>query len=272
MIGSFLERAGWRQGSVVSLNDQERLLNSAGFAGDTANACLLVASHSCDIANNNIELDPDIELSIGTEIEVADGNCTFNKNPRTLHTKLLVNSHSAGIFEQNIELLAPAKLKITKEELSQLTPDPNRSLVMPDLTAYINWLAARYSRPSLPTHFNDCLHSSQNKLRRIAKKANDFTGLYVAIEPDRDLEQGELYHVDLLGMLPGGYSGNRAAAEKLTKAYGAIMEEAGMNVVVAVRAEDEMSVAAIRRFKRFYFDDLSFKDGSIQPVEVATIT
>ena len=47
------------------------------------------------------------------------------------------------------------------------------------------------------------------------------------------------------------------------------MRQAGMNVVVAVKKEDELSVAAFKRFKRFYYDDLSFRQSTEYPPEVA---
>ena len=48
------------------------------------------------------------------------------------------------------------------------------------------------------------------------------------------------------------------------------MRQANMHVVVAVKKEDEISVAALKRFKRFYYDDLSFRNSTEYPPEVAT--
>lgn len=49
------------------------------------------------------------------------------------------------------------------------------------------------------------------------------------------------------------------------------MEEGDMDVSSAVMLESKISIAMIKRFKRFYFDDLSIKDDKPRPVETDTI-
>jgi hypothetical protein len=49
------------------------------------------------------------------------------------------------------------------------------------------------------------------------------------------------------------------------------MRQAKMDVTVALRNESEVSIAVIKRFKRFYYDDLSFKAEAPLPPEVEYI-
>ena len=85
MIGTQLENAGWRQGSVVRSSDLPQLLDIIDVPNE-AGLELLLASQSCDIANNNLDIDPYIEVSIARKINTPNGNLTHNKNPRILHT------------------------------------------------------------------------------------------------------------------------------------------------------------------------------------------
>ena len=47
--------------------------------------CAVVVSHDCDLANENLDVEPDVEVIVGRTIEKADGNFTWAKAPRTLH-------------------------------------------------------------------------------------------------------------------------------------------------------------------------------------------
>ena len=47
-----------------------------------------------------------------------------------------------------------------------------------------------------------------------------------------------------------------------------IMKEAGMEVKSKILKENEVSIALIRQFKRVNFDDLSYKNDAVLPVDV----
>ena len=133
-IGTQLEELGWRQGSVVNSKDIDYLLRQKdGFTYseviDNKSVILVVASQSCDVANNNIKDDPFIELSISRRVEVLNGNLTFNKNPRTLHTTLQHKTEDITIIKEIlIELKAYEKIQLKKERLVGLSP--NEAMVL----------------------------------------------------------------------------------------------------------------------------------------------
>ena len=274
MIGAQLEEAGWRQGSVVKPSDLQRMLDIMGITYDTG-IVLIAASQSCDIANNNIETDPYVEFSVARNIETSKGNLTFNKNPRILHTQITCRTSDDTVFtEDNLELKAFEKATVPKECLIGLQPDLDRVFESRYLESYVAWLAARYSRPALPTAFNDRISAAdpKGKLRDKAKKANQqLTGIYVEITPDAEISDSESYNINLLGLLPARFTEDRQKAETAIKAYADILSNAGMTVVSAIRSEDEISVADIKRFKRFYLDDLSFRDETPLPPETTTV-
>jgi hypothetical protein len=270
LIGNQLEEAGWRQGSIVRPSDLQRLLDSKDLPYEKG-LILLVASQSCDIANNNIDSDPYIELSTARRIEGAKGHLTHNKNPRMLHTHIICRTGDAAVFDENhLELRAFEKYVIPKEVFLELTPDPDCVLEGKQLQSYVAWLAARYSRPALPTAFNNRVKAAdpKDKLREKVKKGNEqLVGIYVEIFPDAEIQDGETYSVNLLGLLPASFSGDSRKAENAIDTYAEVLRKAGMDVTPRILKEDNVSVAVLKRFKRFYYDDLSLREDAPLPPE-----
>jgi hypothetical protein len=298
-IGTKLEQLGWRQGGVVkgkdvcnllmlatgNLNQKKKWLNAIltffGLENQSQdksctldsydNIVLIVASQSCDIASNNIDDDPFIEFSIARVIEKTNGNLTFNKNPRVLHTELLHRTENSDISNSVfLQLLAFEKIQIKKSDIIQFSPDENMLLVNEQLRCFVAWLASRYSRPALPSSFNDKIAEvdSKNKRKKKAKSIdNILSGIYVEIIPDKEINTDENYKVNLLGLIASDFDGDLSKAEVVMAEYAKIMESAGMDVVVSVKSEDEISITVIKRFKRFYYDDLSLKSGTEVPPE-----
>lgn len=162
-------------------------------------------------------------------------------------------------------------MHIPKEKLTQFSLDVDKILEAKQLDSYIAWLAARYSRPALPSEFNNRISSSQNKLKKKAKSVNEhLSGIYVEIMPDAEISPDEIYKVNLLGLVSPGFNGDIEKKSSITT-YAEIFENAGMDVISMVEKEDSISVATIKRFKRFYYDDLSFKTDAPLPSETQTI-
>lgn len=271
MIGDQLESSGWRQGSVVRKSDIPDLLDFVGM-NLASDIYLIVANQSCDIVNNNIALDPSVELLVGRPIPKKDGNLTFNKNPRQLHTELKIFTGDLDLFSlEYIEIKIAERVHVPKEYLATLSPDCSTRLEADQLECCVNWLATRYNRPALPTVFNDRISSADpgGKLRKKAKGLNDkLSGIYVEIVPFRELQYGENYSVNLLGLVAAGNEAHIKQAEDSLANIASILKAAQMEVKTVVRGEAEISLAHIKRFKRFYFDDLSFKDDTDLPPEV----
>lgn len=274
MIGEQLEKLGWRQGSVVKKQDMPDLLALIGEDGTSSDAHLIVASQSCDIANNNIESDPNVELMIARPITQKDGNLTYNKNPRQLHTELKIFTGNTDLFSyESIEIRIAERILVPKEHLANFSPDDSAQLETDQLESCVNWLSARYNRPALPTVFNNRISHAdpKAKLRKKAKALNDkLSGIYVEIIPFDELPEGKNYTVNLLGLVTEINEGEIPQAENSLAAIASILTAANMEVKTAVRSEADISLAQIKRFKRFYFDDLSFKDDTDLPPEVTT--
>lgn len=271
MIGTQLEGIGWRQGSLIESKDLKELLDALKLPIEE-NIVLIVASQSCDIANNNISSDPYIEFSLGRIVERIEGNLTYGKNPRKLHIEVSCRTDDIEVLKVlNLELKAYEKQIFPKEILLSLKPDDAQLLAEKDLRSYVSWLATRYSRPAHPTAFNDRIRQAdpRDKLRKKVKSANrSLSGIYVQIFPDAEIDASQNYRVNLLGLLSEDGEVDRKSAETAIDFYAEIMKAAKMDVVSGVKKASEISAADFIKLKRIYFDDLSFKDDAPLPPEV----
>lgn len=265
MIGTQLEQNGWRQGAIVKQHDVSSVLAHAKVEYDDK-LILVVASQSCDIASKNIELDPIIEFSVARNITKLDGNCTYNKNPRILHTTISICSNDINIIDnQYIELKAFEKFSFSKHELLKLQPDTSR--IIEDMASYIDWLSARYKRIALPTEFNNRIAAVEGKTdrrRKIAKENNQhLSGIYIQVTPNIEITADQSYCVNLLGLVMADFKDDRVKVKAALEKYAQIMRDAGMDVTCKLQSEDEVSYAMMRHFQRFSYDDLSHREHTV---------
>ncbi len=265
-IGNIIEQSGWRQGSFIQSCDIDKILGSSEGSYCRDNIALLVASQSCDLVHHCIEAEPYVEVSIAREVRSENGNLTYGKNPRRLHmsAEALVPGE-----RKSYELIAHEKVKVSRRLLAELKPDQNIRLESTVEAVYVAWLAARYLRVALPSSFNDLIvGKASKKLKAAIQKANDLSGIYVSLEPDRELREAEKYSVNLLGLYPESFSGKQADVEIVIKNISDVLESVGMTVKHAVQSETKVSVSVIRRFKQLDYDDVSFKANTEIPVKI----
>ncbi len=277
MIVTNLEQAGWRQGSIVQSSDIQKIVSACIYKEKPAFTVdyLIVASQSCDVANTNTTQDPFIELSIATRLEKVNGNFTFNKNPRILHSTLEERTNDDDVLQQHyIELRAHQKLIVPKTTFCNLSPAQNLLMLSQTLESYVAWLAARYSRPAHPSEFNNRIaqHTTKSTRKKLKSLNPLLSGIYAEVIPNDEIAPDEQYKVNLLGLIsPADDSEEKIAqATDSLNEYADTMKASGMEVTCVVKTEDQVSVALLKRFKRIYFDDLSFKDLTDLPVEIDT--
>jgi hypothetical protein len=98
----------WIQGAALSGKNLQALHPNA-----PENSVAVAISHSCDIANENLEAEPRVEFILAVPIPKCDGNFTGAKNPRKLHLRILPTRG-----EQGLEFLATQKINFEKTMLS----------------------------------------------------------------------------------------------------------------------------------------------------------
>lgn len=187
----------WRQGRTLSRESFRTLLLEE--AGDDLNIALAI-SHDCDIANENIEMEPSIEFVLGRTVDARDGNFENAKNPRVLHLQAQLEG-----AEVIIELLASKKVPIPKDQLIEHEPDESFALDGRCLPVLRDWLIARYRRQALPDSLNSRLAPLSNALERAGKKhAHAVLGYWLDYQPrDVELPTDELYEISMFIVYSG---------------------------------------------------------------------
>jgi hypothetical protein len=109
---------GWRQGHVLS----DDAVAELGLAHE-ANAVVMVVSHDCDLANDNLDIEPSVEVIVGRTVPKTDQSLTRTKLPRILHLEVTYEGATTCV-----ELTATAKQLIHKSRLAAWRPDPRYRL------------------------------------------------------------------------------------------------------------------------------------------------
>ncbi len=187
MAGSWTRDTPWRQGHVLTADASQALGLIHPEASDST--CVVIISHDCDLANDALQIEPDVEVIVGRHVPKGDGNYYWAKAPRTLHVDVLQNGIAAVV-----ELVATAKRLIPKQALAAFTPDTTHVFPGKSLSALRSWLGVRYNRAAFPDPFVNRL--SQSKVdKRLAKIIEPVGNLLSAIYFDVD-GGNEINHSD----------------------------------------------------------------------------
>jgi hypothetical protein len=136
----------WRQGDVLPPDAVARFgLTNATDPGST---CVVVITHDCDLANENLDAEPYVEVIVGRTVAAATGNYTWGKAPRTLHYP--VQREGAPV---NVELVATEKEHLLKNDLAPFEPDPLFNIDGRTIAVLRSWLSARYDRAAFADAF-----------------------------------------------------------------------------------------------------------------------
>lgn len=155
----------WRQGSVLRADTATTfgLVNPE----DSQNTCVVVISHDCDLANDNLRAEPQVEVIVGRVVAKEDNNFLHGKVARKLHLPMLLDGRSTFI-----ELAAPAKTTLPKMALAAHAPNASFSIDAKNLSVLRAWLGARYRRSVFADEFNNRMKSTRlaEKLTSLARQ------------------------------------------------------------------------------------------------------
>ena len=225
MAANWTRDTPWRQGHLLTREAAQAFGLSNPESPDST--CVLVISHDCDLANNSLQVEPDVEVIVGRRVQQGDGNYFWAKAPRTLHIDAL---HGGSIAI--IELVATAKRTIAKQALAAFTPDTLYSVPRKSLSALRSWLSVRYSRAAFPDAFVTRL--SQSKVdKRMAKiiepVGNLLSAVYFDVDGGNEVDHsdGSPYELKIVLSYPPGDDPEQAAeeVEKLEAAITKLFEE-----------------------------------------------
>jgi hypothetical protein len=158
----------WRQGSVI---DRDTLIAIGAVPADAPGDCVgVVINHDCDLALDDITVEPLVEFIVGSDQPRPNGNFSWAKSTRTLQVEIKKAGEPAII-----QLGANNKQAVSKERLAPFEPDGRYTLESRQLAALREWLAARYNRTAFPDEFNRRLDASgaPEKLKKLLATSTD---------------------------------------------------------------------------------------------------
>lgn len=261
----------WRQGAILP-GDAVQALGLQGKGSQDHALCVMVISHDCDLANDNLDQEPNVEVIVGRRLEKGDGNYYWSKSPRTLHIDAKHNGSQVVI-----ELLATKRDFIKKVDLAPFSPDGSWVVPSESCSALRVWLAARYKRSAFPDEFVRLL--SRNKLDgRLAsllkEDGNHVSSVYFSLaEINKSGNDDEVSYdlVIVLAFLPGEdpeamQKRMDALAAQITSEFENKLFDTGteswkgicLKDCMAV-SEDDMTLSEARRFQSWRLDYLSVK-------------
>lgn len=193
MASVWTRETPWKQGSALT---ESASLSLALVEPELKNTHIaIVVSHDCDIAEDNLDNEPSVEIIIGKLVDEADPNLTHAKSPNRLHLEIIQQDEA-----KFIELLATQKRHVSKDSLTALKPDSRIALSSQSREILQAWLASRYRRAAFPDALNAHLILLRETLQKIGKKnPKAVIGFYIYFEPDSEVtDPSEPYEVWLV--------------------------------------------------------------------------
>ena len=257
----------WRQGQVLA-QESVRKLQETGVVADNPNGVVVVISHDCDLANDNLYQEPNVEVIEAEIIRDVNGTLTFAKSSRTLHFEF--NHEGEKVF---VELRALNKKQISKVDMLDLKPDQSYTLDVKSLKLLQHWLSVRYKRSSFSNEFVNLLNSSgmKDKLAKQVRKYSDqITGVYFDVDEGQQIDHfdGSPFKLSIVISTNADRDFQEGAelesaitdlfSEKFFSADQQSWKDLEFLSCIIIR-EDEFTVDNSRKLKHWDFDHLSFR-------------
>jgi hypothetical protein len=270
MAGSWTRDTPWHQGHVLTADTIQALGLLCPEASDST--CVVIISHDCDLANDALQIEPDVEVIVGRHVPKGDGNYYWAKAPRTLHADVLKNGIAAVV-----ELVATAKCLIPKQALAAFIPDTTHVFPGKSLSALRSWLGVRYNRAAFPDPFVNRL--SQSKVdKRLAKiiepVGNLLSAIYFDVDGGNEINHsdGSPYDLKIVLAYPPGNDPERTAdeVEKIETAITTLFAEKYFNQAagkwngIALKgcmsiSEDDLTVSKARLLTQWRLEYMTLK-------------
>lgn len=265
----------WRQGHVLSdaAMDAFKLRDAA----EAAVCCAVVITHDCDLANDNMAAEPDVELIVGRVVPAPNGNFLWGKAPRTLHLPM---SRKGEVV--TVELVATRKVLLPKNALAAYQPNDDFALEPKALAVMRSWLSSRYLRAAFPDVFVERMRATKfdDKLAKTVEPYGDLVSFIYFVLDDgamSELVEGEPYRLNIvLVFAPGDepeVSAERAdeVADKVTDTAEARLTHQGKNTgqivlesCIAV-SEDDLPVSKTRLLMHWRLEHMSMRSETEHP-------
>ena len=263
----------WRQGSVLppAAAAHFGLKNER----DAAATCVVVISHDCDLANDDLSAEPGAEVIVGRVVAELNGNFAWAKAPRTLHAAAMREDQALAV-----ELLATRKVTLPKDQLAAFEPDS--SIRLDAVEVLRSWLSSRYRRAAFPDTFVNRMGETKatERLAKIVEKYGAaLSFVYFTVDAGAMVEraEGDPYDLSIVLVYPPG---------KDPDATGDTADKAATEVDMALRScfvkdklialnrcfamsEDDLPISKARDLQQWRLEHMTFRATEPQPAPLA---
>ena len=276
MAATWTRDTPWRQGHVLTAEAIQALGLSHPETPDST--CVVVISHDCDLANDALQIEPDVEVIVGRHLPQGDGNYFWARAPRTLHVDVLRADTPAVV-----ELIATAKALVPKEALAAFAPDTAFSFPGKSLSALRSWLGVRYNRAAFPDPFVDRLSQFKvdKRLQKIIEPVgNLLSAVYFDVDGSQEVDHsdGSPYDLKIVLAYPPGDDPEHTAdeVEKLEAAIEDLFSKKHFDQAtgewngIALKgcmsiSEDDLTVSKARLLTQWRLEYMTLKADEEQP-------
>jgi len=243
---------GWLQGSLAEIPEQkveQFQLRTNKF---------LVATHSCDITNWNLEAIPCVAL-LPIHTAEQDKSVLYGKHSRKLQFESM-----PGIMCQ-IEPFVYVPRVIFAEFKAQ------NLLSSKDGDIFAKWLGSSYSRSTFPTEFNDRFPSSRNRavqkefdkfVKFLTKNGEAILNVFIKLDYWGRLEGNQNYLVDIVLVISLDFEDK---VDQLNDDFDELMVNIFSNCEgieldsASVLTTDQFTLQDLMEYKLWQMDHISFK-------------
>jgi len=268
--------SSWRQGHVLTREAAQHFGLSNTVDGE--NTCVAVISHDCDLANDNLDVEPFVEVIVGRVVPNANGNFTWGKAPRTLHYP--ARCADALVV---IELVNTSKRSIRKDLLAQFNPDSSFIIDGKGLAVLRSWLASRYNRAAFPDAFVSRMRDTKadNKLVKVLQDHGELISfVYFDLDAGQNVErkEGDPYRLSIVLVFNPGEDAETAAhrADAVANAFESALHSRLLGSKELILAscfsisEDDLRVSQARILSQWRLEYMTQKadDAQLGPPDI----
>lgn len=261
----------WRQGHVLPPEALTHL--ELVEAGQAEGARTVVISHDCDLANDDLNAEPDVEVLVGRAVPALNGNYAWGKSPRTLHLPV-----QKGAGTEVLELVQTTKRCVPKTELAKFVPSAEHVMDPKSLSTLRSWLGIRYNRAAFADTFVERLSAAKadERLAQLLKSSGDLISfVFFRMEGEHTVERqdGDPYLFDIVLVFPPGDDADASAdraealAEKVEADLQGRLKEPLALVLRSCMAisEDDITVAQAKVLTQWRLEHMTLRSVEPQP-------
>jgi len=247
----------WRQGHLLP----PEALSLLGVSDEGTFA--VVISHDCDLANDDLEEEPNVEVILGKMGDPSkSGNLRWGKSPRHIHLEYTHPDRDTLLLEFSIN----RKRTVAKRDLCRYDPQAY-SLTKAEREAFSRWLASRYRRSAFPDAFNDVLRLSRlgEKLENQLKKPGGEAVTAVLFDVEERSGAEFRLSIVLLYLDEDLYEKVKAVAKSIQELFEKLNHEVSVGRVKVVLEdcvtiwEGELTVKDFRKLQKWEKDHISLR-------------